>query len=124
MTNTGNVAGDCVVLAFAVAQSNFHGTNKDAAEAPLKQLFGFERLHDMAPGEKRSVLFSSTAEDFSVVDSGGNRWLRPRRFNIEIGDVLVPARREVVIEGKERLLEAAGSWAEAAAAHLSGISQK
>jgi hypothetical protein len=63
------VAGDCVVLAFTVATDGIRD-NRDGSGAPLKQLFGFKRLHDMAPGEKRSVLFSSTPEDFSVVDSG------------------------------------------------------
>ena len=41
-----------------------------------------------------------------------------RRFAIEIGDVLAPARREVVIEGEDVQLEAVGPWAEAAAAYL------
>ena len=124
VTNTGTIAGDCVVMAFAVAQQNFHGTNRDEVGAPLKSLFGFQRLHDMAPGEKRSVLFSSTADDLSIVDTGGHRWLKKRRFSIEIGDVLVPARREVVVEGNERLLEAAGPWADVAAAYLSGATSK
>ena len=53
---------------------------------------------------------------FPPSSSGGNRWLKPRRFAIEIGDVLAPARREVVIEGEDVQLEAVGPWAEAAAA--------
>lgn len=118
VTNTGTVAGDCVVLAFAVADENYQGTNKDAAGAPLKKMFGFQRLRDMAPGEKRTVMFSSTAEDLSVVDAGGSRWLKPRRAWIEIGDVAAPARRELAIEGEDRLLEAAGTWAEAAVEYL------
>ena len=112
VTNTGTVAGDCVVLAFTVAAENYQGTNKDEAGAPLKRMFGFRRLRAMAPGEKRLVLFSSTAEDLSVVDGAGDRWLRPRRAFVEIGDVVNPARRQVVIAGEERLLEAAGPWAD------------
>ena len=118
VTNTGKVAGDCVVLAFAAADENYQGTNKGEAGAPLKKMFGFQRLQNMAPGEKRTVLFSSTAEDLSVVDAGGSRWLKPRRAWIEIGDVAAPARRELAIEGEDRLLEAAGTWAEAAVEYL------
>ena len=45
-------------------------------------------------------------------DGAGDRWLRPRRAFVEIGDVVNPARRQVVIAGEERLLEAAGPWAD------------
>ena len=106
------------MLAFAAADENYQGTNKGEAGAPLKKMFGFQRLQNMAPGEKRTVLFSSTAEDLSVVDAGGSRWLKPRRAWIEIGDVAAPARRELAIEGEDRLLEAAGTWAEAAVEYL------
>ena len=58
------------------------------------------------------MLFSSTAEDLSVMDGAGDRWLRPRRAFVEIGDVVNPVRRQVVIAGEERLLEAAGPWAD------------
>ena len=57
VTNTGNRAGDCVVLAFLVSE-NFRGTNRDEHGAPLRKLFGFHRLHDMQPGEARSVPYS------------------------------------------------------------------
>ena len=41
VTNTGQVAGDCVALAFVVA---VQGSPPDT---PLKKLFGFERLRDI-----------------------------------------------------------------------------
>eukprot|EP01051_Picozoa_sp_SAG22_P005385 SAG22_NODE_318_length_12494_cov_18.507705_2_plen_215_part_00 len=111
VTNTGTIKGDCVVLAFVTA-TNFQGSNRDEAGAPLRRLFGFKRLVDMLPNEKRTALFSSTAEDLSVVDTNGDRWLKPRAAGLEIGDVVAPARRRLTIEGAPRLLDRAGPWAE------------
>jgi beta-glucosidase len=80
VTNSGSMAGDCVVLAFLVS-GNFRGTNRDEQGAPLRKLFGFQRLKAMQPREARSVLFSSTANDLSVVDHTGSRWLKQRRVS-------------------------------------------
>ena len=110
VTNSGRVTGDCVVLAF-ILSDNFHLTNRDEQGAPLRKLFGFRRLKAMQPGEQRSVLFSSTALDLSVVDGSGARWLKPRRVRIEIGDVVAPATDFLEIRGEDVLLEAVGPWA-------------
>ena len=44
VTNTGNVTGDCVVMAFITANKG------SPPHTPLKKLFGFQRLVALKPG--------------------------------------------------------------------------
>jgi hypothetical protein len=50
---------------------------------------GFERV-SLAPGQSLSVPLAAWAEDFSVVDARGVRWLRPGGFHVQVGDVEAP----------------------------------
>jgi hypothetical protein len=65
---------------------------------------GFERV-SLAPGQSLSVPLAAWAEDFSVVDARGVRWLRPGGFHVQVGDVEAPAIKQVSIAGAPELLE-------------------
>ena len=82
VTNTGPVAGDVVVLAFSGAHSAAVST------APLKVLFGFERVRDLAPGHAVNVTIPSPAAGAhlsTVMRHDGSRRLLPGRWRVQIG---------------------------------------
>jgi beta-D-xylosidase 4 len=73
--NVGNLAGDEVVMAFV--------TRQDPTNGPLKQLFGFQRVH-LNPGQSRDVYFSGPTSIFFSFDKRGNKWLLPGSFQIQV----------------------------------------
>ena len=95
VTNTGKLSGDAVVLGFV---------NSTSPDFPRQRLFDFERV-TVAPGAEKTVVLTADAEDLSVVDAHGRRWLRGGRFTLRAGDVMAPARRDVAVHGAARLLE-------------------
>jgi len=95
VTNTGKLSGDAVVLGFV---------NSTSPDFPRQRLFDFERV-TVAPGAEKTVVLTADAEDLSVVDAHGRRWLRGGRFALRAGDVMAPARRDVAVHGAARLLE-------------------
>eukprot|EP00658_Telonema_sp_P-2_P038278 TRINITY_DN27498_c0_g1_i1.p1 TRINITY_DN27498_c0_g1~~TRINITY_DN27498_c0_g1_i1.p1 ORF type:complete len:236 (+),score=58.69 TRINITY_DN27498_c0_g1_i1:43-750(+) len=100
VTNTGPVAGDAVVLGFVTSSDpNF----------PRQKLFDFERV-SLQPGQSKAVLLTVLAEHLSVVDEQGQRWLRPARFNVRVGDVIAPAERSFELIGEAQLLEDLGRF--------------
>lgn len=83
--NTGTRSGDCVLLAYFAKNATDADWYKrrahpaaastlppDVAPAdllsPLRELFDYTRLHDVAPGETRSVTFAVTAKTLALVD--------------------------------------------------------
>jgi len=98
VTNEGHMTADCVCLAFLTS------TSSSGADAPLKKLFGFERLVAMKPGEKRSVSFASGPAELANANSEGSLAATPGTYGIEIGDVISPARRLVDIVGPTVIL--------------------
>jgi len=79
VTNTGNVAGDDVVLCFI--------TFPQAPDYPIQQLVGFDRVH-LAPGASASVFFGVRAVQLASVDFHGDKWVRPGNFSVKIGTKL------------------------------------
>jgi len=79
VTNTGSVTSDYVALGYVVPPD----AGKDGN--PIKYLVGFSRLHDMKPGEKRTVSFPVTTHDISMVDGEGKRkaYLGWWKFQVE-----------------------------------------
>eukprot|EP00698_Gefionella_okellyi_P025800 TRINITY_DN957_c0_g1_i2.p1 TRINITY_DN957_c0_g1~~TRINITY_DN957_c0_g1_i2.p1 ORF type:complete len:847 (-),score=150.04 TRINITY_DN957_c0_g1_i2:90-2630(-) len=77
VTNTGTLAGDEVVLAFVSVST---------AGAPLKQLFGFTRVH-LQPGEATTAEFTLTPGLRSVVNEQGQRYSLPVVHTIRIGQL-------------------------------------
>lgn len=51
---------------------------------PVKRLIAFERV-ELAPGERRTVRFAFTREDFSLIDRDGRRVTEPGSFTLFAG---------------------------------------
>ena len=51
---------------------------------PLKQLFGFERVH-LRPGETKSVYLYPNLRDFTQVGADGKRAAVPGRYHVSFG---------------------------------------
>jgi beta-glucosidase len=75
--NTGDRAGDEVVQLYV----------RDVAASvpvPLRQLQGFARVH-LEPGERRTVTFTLTPRQMSLIDDEGRRMIEPGRFEVAVG---------------------------------------
>jgi|RhiMethySRZTD1v2_1073278.scaffolds.fasta_scaffold08359_3 Beta-glucosidase-related glycosidases len=75
--NVGDRAGDEVVQLYLtdVAAS---------APVPLRALIGFDRI-SLRPGEKRTVTFTITARQMSLIDDSGKRIIEPGEFLVSAG---------------------------------------
>ena len=79
VTNTGNVAADDVVLGFLTPP------NPGVDGAPLKSLFGFERVH-VEPGETVSVYLYPALTDFvRVHKETGELVVQPGDYEVTFG---------------------------------------
>jgi hypothetical protein len=95
--NTGALyAGEAVVLGLL---------NSSEPQFPRQRLFDFARTALLAPGVSQVVTLRASAEDLSVVDEEGRRWLRPSSFRLRLGDVVSPATVALRLTGVELLLE-------------------
>ena len=79
VTNTGQRAGDEVVLAYVTPSSTVKGQ-----VLPLKQLFGFQRIH-LAINQTMEVFFPFTVRAALTVHENGSKWLHPGLYRISIG---------------------------------------
>src|SRR6185369_9025496 len=75
--NTGEIAGDEVVQLYLtdVAAS---------APVPIRTLVGFDRI-SLRPREKRTVTFTITPRQLSLIDNRGKRVIKPGEFMISAG---------------------------------------
>ena len=75
--NTGTVAGDEVVQLYVTDA---------AASVPvaIRSLAGIDRIN-LKPGEKRTVSFTITPRQMSVIDNNGKRIIEPGDFEISVG---------------------------------------
>jgi len=78
VTNTGHVDSDDVVLGFVTPPN----AGKDGA--PLKSLFGFERVHVKA-GATVTVWLYPALTDFAPVDAAGKRHATAGEYTISFG---------------------------------------
>mmetsp|Transcript_23199 Transcript_23199/g.65835 ORF Transcript_23199/g.65835 Transcript_23199/m.65835 type:complete len:902 (+) Transcript_23199:68-2773(+) len=78
VTNTGSMDADDVVLGFLVPP----GAGKDGI--PLKQLFGFERVHVKA-GESVMVFLYPALTDFAQADANGKLAAMPGKYKVHFG---------------------------------------
>jgi len=78
VTNTGKVDADDVVLGFLTPPSAGVGG------VPLKQLFGFERVHIRA-GQTVTVYLAASALDFATVGQDGTRAAQPGEYTVSFG---------------------------------------
>jgi len=75
--NIGQLAGDEVVMAFVKRNNTDNG--------PLKQLFGFQRVH-LAPGQAKELFFATSPTTLAVpVGKGAQRVIHPGSYSIEVG---------------------------------------
>jgi beta-D-xylosidase 4 len=80
VTNTGSMAGDDVVLAFVTPpQLQLAGQTP-----PIKQLFGFERVH-LNVSETVEIFFPFNIDAVLSIARDGSKWLHPGLYQIMIG---------------------------------------
>ncbi|MGQ9629403.1 MAG: glycoside hydrolase family 3 C-terminal domain-containing protein [bacterium] len=75
--NVGDREGDEVVQLYVSDVSA-------SVPVPIRQLQGFERIN-LAPGEKRTVRFTLTPSQMSLIDDEGRRVVEPGEFNVSVG---------------------------------------
>jgi beta-D-xylosidase 4 len=79
VTNTGDMDGDDVVLAYVTLPSM-----SDGEIVPFKQLFGFKRVH-LAINETKDIFFPFTIQTATSIARDGTKWLHPGLYHITIG---------------------------------------
>jgi hypothetical protein len=79
VTNTGSIDADDVVLGFVTPPGA--GTNG----IPLKQLFGFERVH-LKAGETKSVYLYPALNEFTQVNVAGVREVLAGEYTVSFGE--------------------------------------
>ncbi len=84
VTNTGLMAGDDVVLAFVTPPQ----ISRNGQTPPIKQLFGFERVH-LNVNETTQVFFPFRISALLQVAHDGSKWLYPGSYRIVIGQQLM-----------------------------------
>jgi hypothetical protein len=80
VTNTGSMAGDDVVLAFIIPPR----TSLKDPSPPIKQLFGFERVH-LNVNETTQIYFPLYVNALQTIGHDGSKWLEPGIHQIIIG---------------------------------------
>lgn len=80
VTNTGTMAGDDVVLAFVTPPQSL----RNSQMPPIKQLFGFERVH-LNVNETVEVFFSMNTDALLSIARDGSKWLHPGLYHVMIG---------------------------------------
>jgi len=84
VTNTGDVAGDEVAQLYV---------RQVAAQmpVPIRSLQGFKRI-SLKPGETRTVSFTLTPRQLSLIDDHSRRVVEPGEFEIQVGGGQIDAR--------------------------------
>jgi beta-glucosidase len=77
LTNIGDREGDEVVQLYLTDTAA-------SAPVPVRTLVGFDRV-SLRPGEKRSVTFTITPRQMSLIDERGQRVIEPGEFLISAG---------------------------------------
>ena len=77
VTNTGEREGDEVVQLYLTDTAA-------SAPVPIRALVGFDRI-SLRPREKRTVTFTITPRQMSLIDDKGKRVIEPGEFSIAIG---------------------------------------
>lgn len=80
VTNTGMMDGDDVVLAYIKPPQIL----REGQSPPIKQLFGFERIH-LSVNETKQVFFPLNTKVLFTIDRDGSKWLRPGHYHVLIG---------------------------------------
>jgi beta-glucosidase len=94
VANAGSRTSDEVVELYVKALDA-------STTVPHHELRGFERI-TLAPGETRTLTFTLSARDFSLIDDAGRRVLEPGRFRLFVGGSQ-PDARSVALTGQKPL---------------------
>lgn len=85
--NTGKTAGD------EVAQLYIRRVSESETVHPLRRLIGFERLHDIAPGESRTAEFTVNPCDLEIyMEKAGRKVIEPGKYMIYAGGCCLDER--------------------------------
>ena len=91
--NTGPVKGD------EVAQLYIRRLSPSGTVHPLRRLIGFERLHDLAPGESRKAEFTVNPCDLEIyMESEGKKTVEPGKYLVYAGGSCLDERVSTEIE--------------------------
>ncbi|MER1993887.1 MAG: glycoside hydrolase family 3 C-terminal domain-containing protein [Eubacteriales bacterium] len=91
--NTGRVTGD------EVAQLYIRRVSPSGTVHPLRRLIGFERLHDLVPGESRTAIFTVNPCDLEIyMESEGKKIIEPGAYEIYAGGSCLDERAAAGIE--------------------------
>ncbi|MBQ6551954.1 MAG: glycoside hydrolase family 3 C-terminal domain-containing protein [Lachnospiraceae bacterium] len=87
VTNTGEVSGD------EVPQLYLKRVSESKTVHPLRRLIGFERLHDIAPGECRKAEFTVNPCDLEIyMECEGKKLVEPGRYLVYAGGCCLDER--------------------------------
>ncbi|KAI0072248.1 beta-xylosidase [Panus rudis PR-1116 ss-1] len=75
--NTGKATSDYVALLFV-------NSNAGPAPHPNKELVGYTRLHDIAPGRSATASIAVTLGAISRTDENGDQWLYPGTYTLSL----------------------------------------
>jgi hypothetical protein len=105
------------VLGFVTATDNVRDVRSDA---PLKELFDFVRLDELAPGASRTVQLSVPPAVLSLTDVRGIETLRGGDYAVEVGvggaaEGFAVAKAGLRVVGEEQVLFSLPSAVDAAA---------
>lgn len=93
VTNTGAVRGD------EVAQLYIRRMSPSGTVHPVRRLIGFERLHDLAPGECRRAEFTVNACDLEIyMESAGKKLVEAGAYMVYVGGSSQDERVSTAIE--------------------------
>jgi hypothetical protein len=95
VTNTGSTAGDEVVLAFVTPPQQL----LSGEIPPIKQLFGFARVH-LNMNETTEVFFTFNVGGLLSIARDGSKWLHPGLYHIMIGKQVM---HTIELQGKSAL---------------------
>ena len=92
VTNVGKINGDEVVQLYLtdVAAS---------VPVPIRTLVGFDRI-SLRPREKRTVTFTITPRQMSLIDDAGKRVIEPGEFLISIGGSQIGLKKSFSVSGR------------------------
>lgn len=93
VTNAGAVPGD------EVAQLYIRRVSPSATVHPLRRLIGFERLRDIAPGERRRAEFAVDPGDLEIyLEAEGRKAVEPGTYAVYAGGCCLDERVSAEIE--------------------------
>ena len=91
--NTGSVGGD------EVAQLYIRRMSESGTVHPLRRLIGFERLHNLVPGESRTAEYIVNPCDLEIyMESEGKKLVEPGVYRVYAGGSCLDERVSAEIE--------------------------